>query len=387
MSKKKTLGVGIVGCGNISTIYMLNMAKFAGLKLVACADLRDEAAKAQAKAHGITARSIDGLLASDDIDIVVNLTTPTAHFEVGKAALAAGKHVFGEKPITVEAAHAAKLVAEADKRGLHIGCAPDTFLGAGGRLAREIVDSGKIGRVLSGTCFLMSHGMEHWHPDPTFFFKHGGGPILDMGPYYFAALVNLLGPVAHVQAISSTGFAQRTVTSKGPLTGKKIKVEVPTHVSALVHFEAGADIIFTMSWDVWKHGHPPIELYGTEGSLRVPDPNFFGGTVEYTEKGGDWIGVKADDKPFGQPNWTSPNWPPGTPPRANYRCLGIADLASAVLNGTPHRASGALASHVLEAMHACLTAGATGKTVKLKSCVDRPAAWKDKDAAKLWVGA
>ncbi len=142
-----------------------------------------------------------------------------------------------------------------------------------------------------------------------------------------------------------------------------------------------------MSWDVWKHGHPPIELYGTEGSLRIPDPNFFGGTVEYTERSGDWISVAADDKPFGKPNWTSPNWPPGTPPRANYRCLGVAELASAVLNKTPHRASGALASHVLEAMHAILNAGKTGKRVKVKSRIARPAALKDEDAAKLWAGA
>jgi predicted dehydrogenase len=380
------LGVGIIGCGNISSIYMRNMPQFRGLRLVACADVRPEAAEAQARAHGIEALSIDALLARSDIGIVVNLTTPNAHFAVSHAALKAGKHVFGEKPITVEAKDAAKLVKEADKRGLKLGCAPDTFLGAGGRAAREIIDSGRIGKVLSGTCFLMSHGMEHWHPDPTFFFKPGGGPILDMAPYYLAALINLLGPVESVQARASSGFAERIVSAEGPMKGKAIKVETPTTVMAIVHFASGADILFTMSWDVWKHGHPPIELYGTEGSLRVPDPNFFGGSVEYTEKGGDWITVDTEARPYGKPNWRSPNWAASMPSRANYRCLGIAELASAATKGTPHRASGALASHALEAMHAMLTAGATGRTVQVRSRIERPAALSDKQALALWRG-
>ena len=381
------LGVGIIGCGNISTIYMLNMGKFAGLKLVACADVRTEAAEAQARAHGCEALSLDALLARKDIDIVVNLTTPNAHYAVSQAALSAGKHVFGEKPITVEAADAAALVGEAARRGLKLGCAPDTFLGAGGRAAREIVDSGKIGRVLSGSCFLMSHGMEHWHPDPTFFFKPGGGPILDMAPYYLAALVNLLGPVESVQARASAGFAERIVTAAGPMTGKAISVETPTTVMALLRFISGADIMFTMSWDVWRHGHPPIELYGTEGSLRVPDPNFFGGAVEYTERGGDWITVDTEARPFGKPNWRSPNWAPSMPARANYRCLGIAELASAATHGTPHRASGALASHVLDAMHAMLTASALGGEIKVASRIERPAVLTDAEASALWAAS
>jgi predicted dehydrogenase len=380
-----TLGVGIVGCGNISSIYMQNMPSFAGVRLVACADVRGEAAAAQAAKFGIAALSIDALLKHPDIDIVVNLTTPNAHFEVSQAALSAGKHVFGEKPLCVEAAQGRSLVAEAAQRGLKLGCAPDTFLGAGGRLAREIVDSGRIGKVLSGSCFLMSHGMEHWHPDPTFFFKPGGGPILDMAPYYLAALVNLLGPVESVQARASAGFAERIVSAEGAMKGKSIAVETPTTVMALVHFAAGADIMFTMSWDVWRHGHPPIELYGTEGSLRVPDPNFFGGAVEFTERGGDWITLESDAKPFGKPNWRSPNWAPSMPDRANYRCLGVAELASAVARGTPHRASGALASHVLEAMHAILTAGAKGGAVSVASRVPQPDVLSDADAAKLWA--
>src|SRR5215469_1110481 len=377
------LGVGIIGCGTISGIYMHNMRRFPGLKLIACTDVREDAARSAAAKYSISARGIDVLLASQDIDVVVNLTVPAAHFAVSHAALSAGKHVFSEKPLCTESEHGRALVAEAQGRRLKLGCAPDTFLGAAGRLARELIDSGKIGRVLSGTCFLMSHGMEHWHSDPEFFFKPGGGPILDMAPYYLAALVNLIGPIASVQAHTSTAFAQRIVTADGPRTGHAIKVETPTTVMALVRFASGADIVVAMSWDVWKHGHSPIELYGTEGSLRVPDPNFFGGVVEYTERGGDWISLAADDRAFGKPNWRSPNWADHLPSQANYRCLGIADLASSVLHGTPHRASGALASHVLDAMHAILHAGEQGGEVHVPSFVERPAAFTDFDASAL----
>jgi len=377
------LGVGIIGCGTISGIYMQNMSRFPRLKLVACTDIREEAARSAAAKYSISAQGIDGLLASPDIDVVVNLTVPAAHFAVSSAALSAGKHVFSEKPLCTEPEHGRELVAEAEGRRLKLGCAPDTFLGAGGRLARELIDSGKIGRVLSGTCFLMSHGMEHWHPDPEFLFKPGGGPILDMAPYYLAALVNLIGPVASVQARTSTAFVERIVTAEGPRKGHAIKVETPTTVMALVRFASGADIVFAMSWEVWKHGHSPIELYGTEGSLRVPDPNFFGGIVEYTERGGDWIGIDSSGRPFGRPNWRSPVWPSTAPDRANYRCLGVAELASAISHGAPHRSSGALASHVLDAMRAILRAGEQGGEVQVKSRVERPAVFTDFDAAAL----
>ena len=380
---KTSLNVGIVGCGNISSIYMRNMPLFAGVKLRAVADISPDAAKAQGAKFGLEAMSVDALLASQDIDIVVNLTVPNAHFEVSHAALTAGKHVFCEKPLTVSLDDGRKLVHEALARKLHVGCAPDTFLGAGGRLARRLLDEGRVGKILSGSAFLMSHGMEHWHPNPEFFFKPGGGPILDMAPYYLAALVNLLGPVASVQARASAGFAERIVTAAGPRTGDAIKVETPTTVMALVHFVSGADVMFTMSWDVWKHGHPPIELYGTEGSLKVPDPNFFGDTVETTQKGGDWVVHDSQADTFGKPNWRSPNWPAHLPDRANYRCLGIAEMASAILHGTPHRASGGLALHVLEVMHAMLDTGTSGKGVEIGTRIERPAAMAEAQAKAL----
>ena len=379
----RDLGVGIVGCGIISGIYMQNMPLFAGVKLVACADTRPEAATAQAERFGIAATDVDGLLKRDDVDIVVNLTLPNAHFAVSHAALTAGKHVFGEKPLTTSLADGRRLVAEAETRGLLVGCAPDTFLGAGGRLARQMIDDGQVGRILAGSAFLMSHGMEHWHPDPEFFFKPGGGPILDVAPYYLGALVNLLGPVARVQAQAAIGFAERIVTAKGPRNGEAIKVETPTTVTALLEFAAGAQVTLAMSWDVWKHGHPAIELYGTEGSMRVPDPNFFGGTVEFTSRDGDWQTADAAGLPFGRPNWRSPNWPPSRPDQANYRCLGLAEMAGAIAAGTPHRSSGRLALHVLEAMYAILEAAETRTAVTVGTPVERPLALGDAEARAL----
>jgi predicted dehydrogenase len=381
-----SLNVGLIGCGNISTIYLQNIPAYRGLALRACADMRAEAAQAQASRFGIEALGVEELLAHEDIDLVVNLTVPGAHFGVSLAALRAGKHVFSEKPLAVDFEQGRTLVDEAEARGLLLGCAPDTFLGAGGRLARALVDEGAIGRILSGTAFLMSHGMEHWHPDPEFFFKPGGGPILDMAPYYLSAFVNLAGPVKRVSAMASIGFPERIVTADSPRKGHRIPVETPTHVMALLEFASGTQVTFCMSWDVWKHGHPAIELYGTDGSLRVPDPNFFGGQVELTERGGEWRVIDSSDKPLGRPNWRSPSWPAEAPPRANYRALGLADLASAALNGTPHRSTGRLALHILEVMHSILESAATGQPMAMTTTVERPAALDDEDVLRMWRG-
>lgn len=374
----RELGVGIIGCGNISTIYMHNMPRFHGVSLRACADMRPAVATAQAERFGIQALGVDELLARDDIDVVVNLTVPNAHHGVSFAALTAGKHVFSEKPLSVDFEQGRRLIDEAEGRNLFVGCAPDTFLGAGGRLARKLVDENAVGRILSGSSFLMSHGMEGWHPDPEFFFKPGGGPILDIGPYYLTTLVNLLGPVRRVFATSSIGFAERIVASDSPRKGDRITVETPTTVSALLDFEAGAQVTLMMSWDVWKHGHPPLELYGTDGSLRIPDPNFFGGHVELTERNSDWRQIDSSGSPLG-----AANWPEQNPTLANYRALGVAELANAVLNNRPHRSSGRLALHVLEVMHRILESGVSGQPAVITTMLERPAAMEDDEASAL----
>jgi predicted dehydrogenase len=378
-----TLGVGILGCGNISGIYLRNAPLFAGLELRACASRTLASARRAAEPLGLPAVSVPELLARDDIDIVVNLTPPNDHAALTRAALEAGKHVYSEKPLTVSVADAKHLLALAESKGLALGCAPDTFLGGGHQLCRQVIDSGRIGRVLAGTAMVLSHGMEHWHPDPEFFFKPGGGPVLDLGPYYLTALVNLLGPVARIQAHGQVGQEERLVTAPGPRHGQRITVETLTHVTALLDFAAGAQITLMASWDIWKNGHPPIELYGTAGSLRIPDPNWFGGTPEVSDRDGPWQPLPSHTLPFGAPNYRGPHWPAERPDQANYRALGIADLASSLRAGTPHRSSARLALHVLEVMDGILAACATGTAVTLAPGIARPPPLAAAEAAAL----
>jgi predicted dehydrogenase len=376
----RDIGVGLIGCGNISTIYLQNASRAPGVRVRACADLRPELAEAQGRKFGVEHVPVDTLLARDDIDLVVNLTIPSAHSAVSLAALSAGKHVFSEKPLAIDLELGRRVVEEAERRGLMLGCAPDTFLGAGGRLARRIVDEGAIGRILSGTAFVMSHGMEHWHPDPEFFFKPGGGPVLDVGPYYITTLVNLIGPVARVQAVTGAGFDERIVTADGPRKGVRIAVETPTSAFAILEFASGAHVLFGASWDVWKHGHAPIELYGTEGSMRVPDPNFFGGVVETSERNDGWRAHDSTSMPLG-----AINWPEAAPRVANHRALGVADVAAALRNGHANHASGRLALHVLEVMDAILRSGDTGAPVSIATELPRPPPLSEEDAATLFA--
>jgi predicted dehydrogenase len=370
------LGIGLIGCGNISDIYLRNLPHFAGIEVRAVADLRMQAAEDKTRAYGVAALAVDDLLKREEIDIVVNLTVPSAHAEISLEALSAGKHVFSEKPLAIDMASGRKIVAEANRRGLLFGSAPDTFLGAGGRLARRLCDDGAIGQPLSGTAFILSHGMEHWHPDPEFFFKPGGGPVLDMAPYYLNALINLLGPVARVRSVTSKGFAERIITADGPRTGDAISVETPTTAHALLEFANNAQILFAASWDVWAHGHPKLELYGTEGSMRLADPNFFGGAISLNERGGDWSEQDSAAMPLGRPNW-----PFDAPQFANYRGLGIAELARAVRTGEPLRASGRLALHGLEVMMAIIEGGADARPVEIKTPVEQPPRLSEDDAA------
>jgi predicted dehydrogenase len=369
--------VGIIGCGNISSIYFTNAPKFAGIEVVACADVREDAARAQGARFNVAAQSVDELLANAEVDIVVNLTVPTAHHAISMKAFAAGKHVFSEKPLGVDVTQGRELVVEAKRRGVRLGVAPDTFLGPGSRKAREIIEDGKVGKIISGSAFLMSRGMEHWHPDPEFFYKPGGGPVLDLGPYYITTLVSLLGPVRSVAALASSGSPTRTITAMGPRTGQVVKVETPTTVSALLGFASGAQITLTLSWDVWAHGHPPVELYGLEGSLRLPSPIFFGGTVEFAVGTTPWHDEPSDSAAFGKPNY-----PADEPVHANYRVLGIADMAAAIRDGRPHRASGELGLHVLEVLFAILDASRDGKIIVIEGG-EQPVLLSEREAASF----
>jgi predicted dehydrogenase len=355
------LNIAVIGSGYISSRYLQNAPLFKGMKITAVADILPEAARAQGVRFGAEALSVEEVLRRDDIDAVINLTVPNAHFEVSFAALTAGKHVFSEKPLTVSVDQARKLVAEAEARNLALAVAPDTFLGPGARASRGLIEDGTVGRIVAGTAAFMSRGMEHWHPNPTFFFKAGGGPVLDMGPYYITTLVSLLGPVRRVVGMTAIGLPERLVTAAGPMTGHSITVETPTTAFAVLQFASGALISLTMSWDVFNHALKPIELHGTQGSLRVPDPNFYGGLVQYTEGRGDWISIDTSQQVCGKVNF-----PDDAPLHANYRMLGVAEFAEAIRQGRQPRASGQLGLHVLEVLYAVLETGETGRTVEIE---------------------
>ncbi len=361
--------VGIIGCGNISATYMRMGQFFKDYKVVACADLNPEAAEARAAEFDLHALSIEELLADPEIEIVVNLTIPAAHFEVSSEILKAGKHVYSEKPFVLTAEEGATLSELAAARNLRIGSAPDTFMGGSHQKAREILDNGEIGQVTSGTIHVMSGGMEHWHPNPDFFFLPGAGPIFDLAPYYVTNLVQLLGPVESVTAMSSTPRSHRTIAC-GPRNGEQIPVETPTTVHSILKFANGAIISYGTSWDVKSHEHNNMEIYGLDGTLYVPDPNFFGGQLRLVRSDEDEALISTGH-PFSKPNDGD---------NANYRGAGLADMAAAIRDGRQHRCNNELALHVVEVMGAILQSGDTGQTVAIQSTCDRPAPFGADDA-------
>jgi predicted dehydrogenase len=330
----ETTKIGVVGCGNISGIYLEAGRVFDILEIVACADLLPERASAQAAEYHI----------------------PRAHAEVALAALQAGKSVHNEKPLAVSREDGLQLLKLGRERGLRVGCAPDTFLGGGLQTCRKLIDDGWIGEPVAATAFMLCHGHESWHPDPDFYYQPGGGPMFDMGPYYLTALVHLMGPVRRVTGSAQITFPERLITSQ-PKHGTKIVVDVPTHVAGIMDFANSAVGTVVTSFDVWSAQVPHIEIYGTEGSLSVPDPNGFGGPVLVRRaRASDWSEV------------------PLTHGYAkNSRGIGVADMAYALRSGRPQRANGDMAYHVLDIMHAFHDASREGRHVELSSTCTRPA--------------
>jgi predicted dehydrogenase len=361
------IDIGIIGCGNISHSYLRGAARSQQVRVKSVADLRMEAAQEKAAEYGVQAVTVDELLADPDIKIVINLTVPLAHAPVSLRVVEAGKHVYSEKPLVTRHAEAEPLMLAAVAKGVRLGCAPDTFLGAGHQACRWAIDAGRIGRPIAGSAFFATHGMEDWHPNPEFFFKRGGGPLLDVGPYYVTQLVNLLGPVARVAAHATIGSATRIVSSE-PLKGSIINVEVPTTVNGVLSFANGASVNMTTSWDVWKHRRVPFEIYGSEGSLLVPDPNFFGGEPLLSERDGDWMPLDISPHPFGRPN----RYTGSGAHVADYRIVGVLDMAAAIRDNRSHRASGELATHVLEVLDAFDRSSTEGRHVMIQPSCGRP---------------
>ncbi|MFA9398875.1 MAG: Gfo/Idh/MocA family protein [Clostridiaceae bacterium] len=349
--------IGIIGCGNISNIYLKNLTSlFVNTEVYAVSDLVDEKAKSAAEKYNIPhIMTTEELINSKEVEIVLNLTIPQGHFDICKKALTAGKHVYVEKPLSLTLEQGDELVKIAKDKNLMIGCAPDTFLGGGLQTCRKLIDDGFIGTPVAATAFLTCHGHESWHPDPEFYYKFGGGPMFDMGPYYLTALVSLLGPAKTVCGMTKISFPTRIITSEKKF-GNVIDVEIPTHISGNIEFKNGTIATMITSFDIWSSTLPRIEIYGSLGTLIVPDPNSFGGPVMLRPANGKEFKeiplVHIYDE--------------------NSRGIGLSDMANCISTGAVPRASGELANHVLEIMHAFHTSSDTKKYVDLKTTCKQP---------------
>jgi predicted dehydrogenase len=354
MQTKKTK-IGIIGCGMISDTYFKAAKTFDIIEVVACSDILPERSLAKKELYDVPNMTNEELLAMPEIEIVLNLTPPKVHLEIALQTLQAGKNAYSEKPFGVDAEEAAQVMALAKEKGLRVGCAPDTFLGGGQQTARKMIDDGWIGKPIGGTAIVMGRGPEKW-PQAPFFYDTGAGPMLDLGPYYITALVNMLGPVKSVTAVTCKGAETRV---GGPETIPHVyPINVTTHLTGSVEFQNGAVISVIASFEVYKHGHNPIEIYGSEGSLQVPDPNTFGGPVRVFRNGyEDWVTVPLSHI------YTE-----------NSRSIGAADMAYAMRSGRKHRASGDLANHVLEVMLAFDKSSKLGRKVDMVTTCERPAA-------------
>lgn len=363
----KPVKTAIIGCGNISSIYLENAARWKILDLVACANRTLPRAQSQAKKFCVPrAASITDVLADPDIELIINLTTPDVHAEIGLAALRAGKSVYNEKPLAIRREDAQLMLTEASARDLRVGCAPDTFLGGGLQTCRQLIDAGEVGTPVAANAFMFIMGPEAWHPDPAFLYQVGAGPLFDIGPYYLTALISILGSVRRVTGSARTTHIERTIGS-GPKQGQTFAVETPTHIASVLDFASGPVVTLTTSFDVavsagaainlYDVGGALLEIQGTKGTLAMPDPNIFGGTVRIRRLDeSDWREI-----------------PIARAYIENSRTLGAADMAYAIRTGRAHRANGEMAYHVLDVMHAVLEASSIGQHIALTSICERPA--------------
>jgi predicted dehydrogenase len=358
----RQVGIGIIGAGNVLGRYLAGMSRFPQLAVHGCATRSAERARAAATRYGIGYYdSVSELLAAPEVEVVVNITPPLAHAETTAAALAAGKHVYVEKPITTSLPEAQRLAAVAEAAGLLLGAAPDTFLGSAGQTARRAMDDGLVGEPIGVVGFSTSNRVETWHPDPTSHFRPGGGPVQNMGPYYLTAMVNLLGPLWSVFAAGRIGEPVRAVTSPGRRV-ESVTVTTPTHISAVLQFRSGVIGTLIASYDVWDHHLPWLEVYGTRGTLSLPDPNTYDGDVLLKRHTDDEWQVLPPVIPLFAASGSTDQFQRGP---------GVADLVDA-LNGAQQRASAALACHVLDVIDAIETSGASGTTVTMTTRVGRP---------------
>ena len=365
--------VGLIGCGNIAETYLRSQEYFNNIEFISCADIYEEASKKCAKENNINAQTVDELLSNPDVDVVLNLTIPQAHYEVTKKTLLANKHLYSEKPISISFNQGKELVEIAKSKNLYLGNAPDTFLGGGGQLARQKIDDGVIGEILTGNFIFAFPGVQTFHPNPESWFHKGGGPVIDMGPYFFTTLVNLLGPAKNVRARGKT-FAEKRKYQIGPKKGQMFNVEILTSVMFDVEFYNEAIIQGFISFDVENHERNHMELYGTKGSMIVPDPNMFGGPVIISkELGSEWKNHSVEDRYLGKTNIINSTVRSNEAPKqANYRGVGLAEMIYAIENNLEHRCNGNLALHVLDLIESTIKSAETGKEIFLKTTCKKP---------------
>ena len=365
--------IGLIGCGNIAETYFRAQDYFNNIKFIACADKFPEVSKKCADEYNIKSLTVDEIIHDTNVDVILNLTIPQAHFEISKLALEAGKHVYSEKPMSIKYDEANELVNLAKDNNLYIGNAPDTFLGGGGQVARKFVDDGDIGKVLTGNFIFAFPGVQEFHPNPESWFQSGGGPVIDMGPYFFTTLVNLLGPVKNVRSRGKK-FADQREYLVGPKKGKSFNVDISTSVMLDIEFANEAIVQGFISFDVQNHARNHMELYGTKGSLVVPDPNMFGGPVLLSrELGSEWQEFSVEDKYLGKTNIINHSGRSNEAPKqSNYRGVGLSEMIYSIENNIQHRCNGNLALHVLDIIESTIIASETKKEVSLRSTCEQP---------------
>jgi predicted dehydrogenase len=376
--------IGLIGCGNIAETYFRAQDYFNNITFISCADKFPDAANKCAEQYKIKSLSVDEILNDDDVDIILNLTIPQAHFEVSKLALEAGKHVYSEKPISISYDEAKELLELANKKNLYFGNAPDTFLGGGIQLSRQFIDEGSIGKVLTGNFIFAFPGVQEFHPNPESWFQAGGGPVIDMGPYFFTALVNLLGPAKNVRA-RGVKFSEKRKIETGPKAGKEFSVDIPTSFMMNIEFHNGSIIQGFLSFDVQNHARNHIELYGSKGSIIVPDPNMFGGPVLIAkELGSEWKEHSVENMHLGKTNIVNHSGRSNEAARqSNYRGVGLSEMIYSIENKKPHRCSAELAFHILDIIETTLNAAVTNEECEIKSTCSQPTYFSDKDVELL----
>tara|TARA_B100000965_G_scaffold110568_1_gene91319 strand:- start:1796 stop:2953 length:1158 start_codon:yes stop_codon:yes gene_type:complete len=381
----KVYKVGLIGCGHISETYFRAEKYFNNIKIIKCADINHTNAIKCAKAYKIKALSVKDLLKDQEVEIILNLTIPKAHYQVAKQSLLNGKHVYSEKPMAINFKDGLDLVKIANKKKLYIGNAPDTFLGGGIQKSKELVEKNILGKISLGNAIFAFPGVQSYHPNPEpWFAKKEGGPVIDMGPYYLTALVNLLGPAKKVTGSIMEGVKRRII-GIGPKKNKTFKVKCPTTYLSTIQFENGTIIRLTLSFDVIAHQRNHIELYGSKGSMIVPDPNMFGGSVYVCNKLGDpWKEYKTNKMHLGKINIRSQSSRANeSPTNANYRGAGLAEMAYSIENKKINKCNGELSLHVLDIIQSTMKACKTNKPQIIKTTCKKPSLFLTKDIKKI----